>query len=115
MDSTTVTLKGTYINDGKVYLKDGYKISYSKDKTVGTIRRISNGAVSGTFGCDCLQDGKNCYLITGKNTIGCSGETCCGLVVTTSSDDLTTISGTHEGIQWKRLIIPTTTIKSSSN
>jgi len=117
--TTSELPKGTFFKNGAVCLSPGYKVTFSKDGKVASIsKQNGNGVTSGRFACSCAdKDGDNCSTTTRGEKIICTGDACCSLLVMmdpSASGSLAT-SGSADSVKWKTLIIPKTTIKTTSN
>lgn len=119
-DSTLTPPKGTVIKNGQLHLRDGYHIRFSEDKKIGTIYKDNNvNVVTASVKCGCYGSAGKCSISTAGTVLLCSGEECCTMVVTRSTQNLaiTTKSGSADdgNIIWKVLVIPKTKVTTTSN
>lgn len=109
-DTTSKLPKGTKLENGKIIITNGYKAVYSSDhKMVFILASIGNN-VQGTFSCNCRLGFGACGVVITSGALGCTGDTCCKLKISTSSIEGLTmqdIEKAPEKLKWKNLVLPT--------
>lgn len=111
IDSSINLPKGTYLKDGNLYVKNGYKIVQSPDKKTITIvqenakGRDSSPESTPTIKCKCNDD-TNCGVLFSSNKIECFGPGCCYLYFSKSTKNLqnTSSDSIDNSIKWERII-----------
>lgn len=117
LETTSVLPKGSSIKNGKIVLEKGYAFYESADKKILTVYRMSNGAIGGSYSCMCAKkDGPDkCGLVLKDGVGTCSGETCCGLVVTTGATNLALLGGeSNNAVDWKIYAAPPISTKTNN-
>lgn len=119
LDTAINLPKGTYLKEGSLYVRDGYKILQSTDKKTITIVPENAKSLDNTpestpnIKCKC-DDGKDCGITFTNRKIECfSAEECCKLYMSKSSGILATTSG---DIKWEQVRSkPSTTLSTNTD